>query len=69
MIVEKTPHQTLIVKRRLPVRSKPWRELVHHRFHEGFGIEDIAIQLHCTPYMVRSYVRDLRERGWLNAAR
>jgi hypothetical protein len=53
----------------LPVRSKPWRELVHHRLHEGFGIEDIAIQLHCAPFMVRSYVRDLRERGWFNAAR
>ena len=65
MNVYKTPHQKLIaVKRRMPpVKSQAWRAMVEYRLGEGFGVEDIAIQLHCSADTVRQHVRDLMAWG------
>jgi len=56
---EKTPHESLtICKRRAPrIASKEWRMMVDFRFRQGFGCEDIAIQLHCDLEAVRFYMR------------
>jgi hypothetical protein len=60
-----TRHEALICdKLKLPpVRSKVWRNMVEYRLRAGWGIEDIAIQLHCRAETVREYTRDLAAAG------
>jgi DNA-binding NarL/FixJ family response regulator len=61
----KTRHEAMMVdKFKLPpVKSKLWRDMVQYRLREGWGIEDIAIQLHCRVETVREYSRDLAANG------
>ena len=44
-----------------------WGRCVNYRLREGFGAEDIAVQLHCETGRVRDYIQDLRAAGKLEA--
>lgn len=44
-----------------------WQRCVNHRLRHGYGVEDIAVQMHCAVERVREYVHLLREEGKLEA--
>ena len=44
-----------------------WQNDVRWLLHEGYGVEDIALELDCTVEAVRLEVRILRESGELEA--
>jgi len=48
-----------------PPGSQQWRAMVDHRLRDGFGVEDIAVQLQTRPARVREHVAELRASGTL----
>lgn len=43
--------------------SPNWNVMVDHRLREGFGVEDIALQMKSSVDIIRFRVRRLRETG------
>lgn len=54
---KKTPIQNL------EIGSSRWQEQVKHGLLDGFGIEDIALRLHCHRSHVAAEVKRLRAKG------
>jgi hypothetical protein len=44
-----------------------WCSMVDYRLSEGYGVEDIALQMRCDADLIRFHVRALRGRGELAA--
>jgi len=49
----------------LAIKAASWRMAVTYRLSQGYGVEDIALQLKCNVEDVRFHVRALRARGKL----
>ena len=47
--------------------SPIWVKMVEFRLKEGFGVEDVAVQLRCDVERVRGHVAALRASGDLKA--
>lgn len=45
--------------------SRAWRAMVDYRLRHGWGVEDIAINLRCSPRQVRARIEGLRKAGKL----
>ena len=44
-----------------------WGSMVNYRLSQGYGVEDIALQMGCHADVIRFHVRALRARGGLKA--